>query len=64
MPVFIAHGAEDDLLPVELARQAVTVFRKAGARIAYCEDRVGHKLGDNCLRSFEDFFNHLFGGIP
>jgi phospholipase/carboxylesterase len=54
-PVFIAHGALDDLVPVDRARKAVELFEKAGARVTYCEDEVGHKLSVNCFRSLEAF---------
>ncbi len=54
--VFIAHGAQDDLVPVEKARQAVEIMEQAGAQVSYCEDDVGHKLSANCFRGLEDFF--------
>ena len=55
-PVFIAHGSEDDQVPVHRARQAVEFFQDAGARVTYCEDEVGHKLSLNCFRGLEAFF--------
>lgn len=56
-PVFIAHGSEDELVPVHRARQAVELFQRAGARVTYCEDEVGHKLSLNCFRGLEAFYN-------
>jgi phospholipase/carboxylesterase len=55
MPVFIAHGTEDDRVPIEKAREARIVWQKAGAAVEYCESPVAHKLGANCLREFKSF---------
>lgn len=55
-PVFVAHGTEDDLVPVERARHSVAVLESAGAQVTYCEDEVGHKLSANCFRGLEGFF--------
>ncbi len=56
IPIFIAHGSEDDLVPVDRARGAVAFLEAAGARVTYCEDEVGHKLSTNCFRGLESFF--------
>jgi phospholipase/carboxylesterase len=55
-PVFIAHGDQDDLVPVSRAREAVAMFQNAGARVTYCEDEVGHRLSASCFRGLEAFF--------
>jgi phospholipase/carboxylesterase len=52
---FIAHGNQDDLVPVDRARKAVEIFQKAGAQVTYCEDEVGHRLSANCFRGLEAF---------
>ena len=56
MPVFVAHGSQDDTVPVDKARAAVGMLEKAGARVHYCEDDVGHKLSLTCFKSLEAFF--------
>ena len=53
---FVAHGRMDDLVPVTSARLAVTILEKAGARVTYCEENVGHKLSANCFRGMGEFF--------
>ena len=55
--VFIAHGTQDDMVPVERARQAAETLEQAGAQVNYCEDDVGHKLSASCFRGLEDFFS-------
>ena len=57
-PVFIAHGTQDELVPVERARQAADLLKQAGAKVAYCEDEVGHKLSADCFRGMQYFFEH------
>jgi phospholipase/carboxylesterase len=59
MPIFIAHGTEDELVPVEKARSSVELLEKAGASVTYCEDKVGHKLSANCFRGLEEFYQHV-----
>ncbi|MGW8249331.1 MAG: alpha/beta hydrolase [Anaerolineales bacterium] len=55
--VFIAHGTKDNLVPVEKARSAVEILKRAGASVIYCEDDVGHKLSANCFNGLENFFS-------
>lgn len=56
LPMFVAHGSEDELVPVALARKSVDMLEKAGAIVAYCEDNVGHKLSAKCFRGLEAFY--------
>ncbi|HZD56318.1 MAG TPA: alpha/beta fold hydrolase [Anaerolineales bacterium] len=58
--VFITHGTEDDLVPVKMARHAVELLEKAGGKVDYCEENVGHKLSATCFRAMENFFLALF----
>jgi len=55
-PVFLAHGTEDTLVPVDKARQAVKLLEIAGCKVTYCEDTVGHKLSVSCFRGMQSFF--------
>lgn len=59
LPVFIAHGAEDDIVPIELARMSVSILQDAGAAVVYCEDQVGHKLSTKCFRGLEAFYQKV-----
>ena len=56
IPVFVAHGKRDNLIPIERAKMAVDILERAGARVNYCEADVGHKLGANCSRELKKFF--------
>ena len=53
--VFVAHGTQDDMVPIERARESMKLLEQAGASITYCEDEVGHKLSSNCLRALEQY---------
>ena len=54
--IFVAHGLQDDLVPVDKARQSAALLEQAGSIVTYCEDNVGHKLGVDCFCALEDFF--------
>ena len=56
LPVFLAHGTQDTLVPVALARKGASLLEQAGARVTYCEDDVGHKLSANCFRALAKFY--------
>jgi phospholipase/carboxylesterase len=53
---FVAHGAQDQIVPVDRARQGVDLLQQAGAQVTYCEDDVGHKLSAACFRGMQNFF--------
>jgi phospholipase/carboxylesterase len=55
-PFFIAHGTQDELVPIERARQSIAVLEAAGAQVTYCEAEVGHKVSADCLRALKQFF--------
>lgn len=55
MPVFVAHGRQDTMVPVVRARQGVARLKAYGARVTYWEDESGHKLsaaGSRALAAF------------
>lgn len=63
--VFMAHGTQDELVPVARARQALELLELAGALVTYCEDDVGHKLSADCFRGFQSFILRIKGsGSP
>jgi len=54
--IFVAHGTQDELVPLERAQQSIKLLQQAGARVTFCEAEVGHKVSADCLRSLETFF--------
>ena len=55
--VFVAHGTQDQMIPIDRARASMDLLEQAGAQIIYCEDEVGHKLSVNCLRALEGYLS-------
>ena len=53
--IFVAHGTQDQMIPIDRARASMELLEQAGAQITYCEDEVGHKLSANCLRALETY---------
>lgn len=55
LKVFVSHGTQDKIVPVEHARQAAAWLQKAGANVTYCETDVGHRLSAYCHRGLKEF---------
>jgi phospholipase/carboxylesterase len=53
--VFVAHGTQDTLVPVERARRSVEMLEQAGAQVTYCEAEVGHKVSVDCMRALRAY---------
>lgn len=56
--VFVAHGTQDETVPVDRARASMDVLEQAGAKIVYCEDDVGHKVSLNCMRALRSYLEN------
>lgn len=52
----IAHGSQDQIVPLERAKIAVELMQMAGAEVQYCESDTAHKLGSNCFKALKTFF--------
>jgi phospholipase/carboxylesterase len=57
--VFIGHGALDETVPVENAQDASLLFQAMGAEVDLCVTEVGHRLGADCFKGFNRFFQDL-----
>jgi phospholipase/carboxylesterase len=58
--VFVAHGTQDELVPVEKAHLAVKALEGAGAKVTYCETEGGHKVSKECRAGLTAFFTNPF----
>lgn len=56
MPVYVAHGTEDQTVPYERAQEVERWLRQFGASLTFCEAAVGHRISAACFRSFAEFF--------
>jgi phospholipase/carboxylesterase len=55
-PIFISHGRQDEMVPVDHARKAVALLENSGAKVSYCETDIGHKVSTECISGLADFF--------
>jgi phospholipase/carboxylesterase len=55
-PIFVSHGRQDDMVPVELARRSVALLEASGANVEYCETEGGHKVSADCFSGLTDIF--------
>jgi len=53
---FVAHGTRDDKVPLEQSKLMANLLERAGAKITYCQDDVGHKVSSRCLRAMKSYF--------
>ena len=54
--VFVSHGRQDNVIPVEQARRSVELLEDSGARVTYCESDGGHKVSADCYSGLADIF--------
>ncbi|HLF06191.1 MAG TPA: alpha/beta fold hydrolase [Thermoplasmata archaeon] len=59
LPIFIAHGSADDLLPIQLGRDARARCEKAGAKLTYTEHRQGHTIPRETWAAALEFISKL-----
>ena len=53
LPVFIAHGTEDQVVPVQEARKTRDVYAELGANITYGEYKTKHKMTTQCIKDLK-----------
>lgn len=54
-PIFISHGTYDEIIPVQLGREAAEILRKAGANVLYREYPMGHQVSEETLNDLSDW---------
>jgi phospholipase/carboxylesterase len=55
LPVFVAHGRQDRIIPVEFAREAVERLAGAGLGVEYHESDAGHHIDPRELPAAQDW---------
>lgn len=53
---FVAHGTQDDIVPIKKAQQAARWLKENNAQVTLCEADTGHKISANCFKGLGDFF--------
>jgi len=59
LPVFVSHGAYDELIPVTLARESVQLLTKAEAKVEYHEYSMGHEIKQETLADLKTWIHAL-----
>lgn len=54
---FVAHGSEDEIVPIQKAKDLTSFLSAHGAIVTFCEDAIGHKVGASCYGAIARFFN-------
>jgi phospholipase/carboxylesterase len=54
---FVAHGKQDDIIPIKKAYQAADWLEDNGAHVTFCAADIGHKLSANCFNGLSEFFS-------
>ena len=55
---FIAHGTQDEIVPLEKARKASQWLQEKGAAVTFCTAETGHKISANCFDGLGNFFQN------
>ncbi|MCB0167933.1 MAG: dienelactone hydrolase family protein, partial [Anaerolineae bacterium] len=55
MPVYMAHGLEDDTIPISLAQQTRDHYQALGAEVTYGEYRTGHKMTLQAINALKNW---------
>jgi phospholipase/carboxylesterase len=64
LPVLIAHGAYDDVVPVNFARRARRVLEDAGLSIEYQEYPMSHQVAQEEIEVVRDFIARVLSSVP
>jgi phospholipase/carboxylesterase len=59
LPVFIAHGTNDEIVPVDKARRARDIYNDLGANVTYDEFSTGHKVDVKAMRALKKWVKGL-----
>ncbi len=61
LPVFIAHGTQDETVPLAAARQAREVYTRLGTKVTYREYPTGHKLNTQGMKDLKEWLAGVIG---
>lgn len=61
LPVLLTHGKNDDVLPVDGAREAQALLRTEGFSARLCEYLMGHQVIPETLDEVRKFLKAIFG---
>lgn len=60
---FLAHGYDDEIVPLERAKECIEALETTGARVITCLDNVGHRVSTRCLHAMLEFLGFNAQGV-
>jgi phospholipase/carboxylesterase len=64
LPVFIAHGIRDEVVPLRAAQQAREMYEQLGAKVTYGEYNVGHKMHVQGIKDLRAWVTDVINTAP
>jgi phospholipase/carboxylesterase len=61
LPVFIAHGTRDEVVPLSAAQQACETYEQLGADVTYGEYNSGHKMHVQAIKDLRGWVEKILG---
>ena len=59
LPVFISHGAYDELIPLKLGKESFELLRNAGANVTFREYLMGHQVTEETMRDLTSWMQDI-----
>lgn len=53
---FIAHGTDDQMVSFHKSIELKEFLEGGGAKVKFCKEDIGHKVGKDCLKNLKIFF--------
>jgi phospholipase/carboxylesterase len=60
LPVFVAHGIRDEVIPLEEAQRTRDIYAQLGANVTYGEYQVAHKMSTQAIKDLKDWSAKCF----
>jgi phospholipase/carboxylesterase len=57
LPVFVCHGTEDPMIPIERGRESREALLRLGVNLAYREYAMGHEIRPEALRDLVEWLH-------
>jgi predicted esterase len=54
---YVAHGTEDQLVSFDKSLEIKNYLEQRQAKVHFCKEDIGHKVGKNCLNNLKKFFS-------
>ncbi len=61
--IFLAHGSNDGIVPVRLARSTQDLFQRSTADFTYREYPIQHNISEDSIADIDGWFKRLLGPV-